>query len=118
MTQGDDNDQEDVVLDRVDHAVAARPDAECVAPLELLDIRWTRVFRQQGYGPLDPSSDLGIQLSQSSKRRRAQFDPVAAQSQPRSALASFQGMFGPSSAIAASNAATSSISSSASIISS
>ena len=60
MTQGDDNDQEDVVLDRVDHAVAARPDAECVAPLELLDIRWTRIFRQQGYGPLDPSSDLGI----------------------------------------------------------
>ena len=110
--------QEYVVFNRVDDAVAADPDPQPGPPPQRASRRWSRVFSQERDRALDAPANLRVELSQRANGRRPKFYAVLAQSQPRSALTSSQGMFGPSSSMAESKAATSSASSSASIISS
>lgn len=113
VTEPDDHHGEDSVVDGVDDAVVPDADAQTVSPLERPGSRGTWVLREQPDGALNAVPDLRVELAQRSDGRWAKFDPVRAHAQPRSALTCSHGMLGPSSAIAASKATTSSASSSA-----
>ena len=94
---------------------AIDPDAQTGPPFQGAGGRGARILRQEGNHTLHAATDCWVELAQRSDRRWAQLDAVFAHSQPRSAFACSQGMLGPSSAIATSNAATSSASSRAAI---
>ena len=113
MSQSHQDHQEHVVFDGVDDAVVADADAKPWSAPKGLCTRWARIGGEQGDGALDAAAGLRIELTQRPCGRRAKLKVVCTHSQPRSALTCSHGMFGPSSAIAASNAATSSLSSSA-----
>lgn len=113
VAERDHHHEEHVVLDRVEDAVVADADAETGPASKGTGSRRAGVLRQQRDSSLDAMPDRWVELAKGSRGRRAQLDTVPAQTHPRSALACSQGMFGPSSAIAASKAATSSASSSA-----
>lgn len=115
MPERDEDDEENVVLDGVDDAIVTDPHAESGSALQCPGGRGTRVLCQEGNRALDPATNRRVELAQRSYGRWSQLDPVSGHSQPRSAFACSQGMFGPSSFIAASNAATSSASSRAAI---
>ena len=115
MPERDDHDEKHIVLNGVDDAIVTRPNAESWSTLQGAGGRGTRVLRKQGDRALDPATNRRIELAQRSYGRWSQLDPVLAHSQPRSAFACSQGMFGPSSFIAASNAAMSSASSRAAV---
>lgn len=113
VPERDDNDEEHVVLNGVDDAIVTDPNAESWSAFQGSGGRWTRVLRQKCDRALDPATDRRVELAQRSYGRWSQLDPVFAHSQPRSAFTWSQGMFGPSSSIAASNATMSSASSAA-----
>ncbi len=100
-------------MDRVDDAIVADADAVGGPTSECPGSGRTRILGEEGDRPLDAGSDVRMELSECPERGWADLDPVAAHDQPSSAFTSSQGMFGPSSAIAASKAATSSASSAA-----
>ncbi len=109
------DDQQHVVLDGVDDAVVPDPDTESRTPLQGSRARWPRILGQQCDGAVDSSPNVGIELAERTGCGGTKLDAVGAHSQPRSALTCSHGMFGPSSAIAASKATTSSASSRAAI---
>ncbi len=113
VPKADDDDQQHVVLDGVDDAVIAHADPESGTALKCTCARRARVLGEQRDRTLNPTADLGVELAQSAYGGWAKLDAIGAHSQPRSALTCAQGMFGPSSAIASSKAATSSASSNA-----
>jgi len=115
VAERDDDDQEHVVVDGVDDAIVTDPNAESGSALQGAGGRWTRVVRQEGDRTLHAVTYRWVEPAQRSDSPGAQLDAISAHSQPRSALACSQGMFGPSSSIAASKAATSSASSRAAI---
>lgn len=115
VAKRDDDNQEHVVGDGVDDAVVPDTDAKGGSSLQGAGARRTRVLCQQGDGASDARTNLWIELAQGSGRGGAKLDAVLVHVQPRSALTWVHGMFGPSSFIAASKAATSSASSSAAI---
>lgn len=75
---------------------------------------WPWILREQRDRSLNPRLNVGIELAKGSSRCRPDLDPVGAHCQPRSVFTCSQGMLAPSSAIASSNADTSSVSSYAS----
>ena len=113
MAERHDDHHEYVVGHGVDNAVVTHPDPETGSTLQSTSGRWTRVVRQQCDGALKPVTNRRIELSEGSNSRGPHLDAVLAHIQPRSALTCSHGMFGPSSAIAASKAAMSSASSKA-----
>ena len=113
MSKPHDDHQEHVVFDCVDDAAIADPDTKTWPTLESTCARRSRILGEQGDCALDATTKLRIELAQGAGCRRTQLNAIRAHSQPRSALTCSHGMFGPSSAIAASKAATSSASSSA-----
>lgn len=111
MSEPHDDHHEHVVLDGVDDPVVADPDTKTRPTLQRACPRGSRILGEQRDCALDPAANLRVELAQGADCRRAKLDAIRAHSQPRSALTCSQGMFGPSSAIAASKAATSSASS-------
>lgn len=118
VSQANDDHEEDVILDGVDDPVVPDTKSEGRPSPERAGVGRVWVLGQERYRPSEPLLNLGVELSQGSCCVRTEFDPVALQSHPRSALTCSQGMFAPSSDMASSNAVTSSISSSAFISSS
>ena len=114
VAEGDDDNEEHVVLDGVDDPVIA--DSHSVTDSTFQRSRGGRsgVLRQQCDGSLDAGPDPRVDTAQCPDGRGSDLDPVAAQVQPRSALTCSQGMLSPSSAREASKAAMSSASSKAS----
>ncbi len=115
--RNDDN-HKSVVLNRVDDAVVPHANPESRPATQGTRCRGPRVVRQEGDCSLDTWANVRVEFAECPDRGRAQFYPIEAHAKPRSALTCSQGMLGPSSAIAASKAATSSASSRASISSS
>ena len=115
VAKRDDYDHEHIVGHGVDDAVVPDSHAQARSSAQSTRRRRTWVLREQRDDALDAAADLWIELAQRTDGGRSQLDAISAHSQPRSAFACSQGMFGPSSAIAASNAAASSASSSAAI---
>ena len=113
VAEAHDHDQHHIVVHGVADAVVADADAKTRPALQGSRARRARVLCQQGDRALNALSNLRIELAQGPGRCRAKLEAVFAHTQPRSALTCSQGMFGPSSAIAASKAATSSVFSSA-----
>lgn len=113
MAEPDDDHREDSIVDRVDDAVVTNTYAQAVPSLECPGAGGTWVVCEQPDRALNAGADFGVELAQCSDRGWSKRDAVLAQTQPRSDLTCSQGMLGPSSAIAASKAATSSASSSA-----
>ena len=111
MSKPHNDHQQHVVLDRVDDAVIADPDTKTRPTLKHTCTRRARMLGEQSDRTLDPTANLRVELAQRPDCPRAKLDAIRAHSQPRSALTCSQGMLGPSSAIAASKAATSSTSS-------
>lgn len=113
VSERDHNDEQHVILDRVDHPVITyaypprRPSAQWPGSWRA----W--IFSQQRDHRSNAAGDGRIELTERPHGGRAQLDRVPGHSQPRSALACSQGMFGPSSVMAASNASASSASCSA-----
>ena len=108
-----DDDEENVIGNRVDDAVVTDPNAKARATLQSASSRGPRVLCQQRNDTLQSMTHRRVELTQGANGRGSQLDPVLAQVQPRSTLTCSQGMFGPSSFIAASKAAASSASSKA-----
>ena len=113
VSNRDDHDEENIICNRVNDAVITDPNAKAWATLESARSRRARVLRQQRNCTLQAMTDRRVELAQGANGRRTQLDPIVAQVQPRSTLTCSQGMFGPSSFIAASKAAASSASSKA-----
>ena len=113
MSDRDDYDQQYVVLHGVDDAVVAHSHAETRSVSQGSGGGWSRIASQECNRTLDAFANLRIKLAECSGGGGAKLDPVVGHDQPRSALTSAQGMLSPSSAIASSKAATSSLSSSA-----
>ncbi len=118
MAQRDHDDQKHVVGNGVDDPIVPDANAKPRSAPERSGRRRSGVGGQKGDRPLDTAAHVEVQLAKRSRRCRADFDAVAAHTQPRSAFTCSQGMLGPSSAMEASKASTSSTSSSASISSS
>jgi len=115
MSKPHDDHQQHVILDRVDDPVIADPDTKTWPTLEGACTRRSRILGEHRDCALDPTANLRVELAQGAGCRRTKLDAIRAHCQPRSALTCSQGMFGPSSAIASSKAATSSASSRAAI---
>ena len=115
MAEGDHGNDKNVIVNGVDDAIAADTHSEARSAAKRLGTRRTGILAEQCDRTADPITVLVIDLLQGSNRGRTQLDSVG-HDQPRSAFTCAHGMLGPSSAIASSNAATSSESSSASII--
>lgn len=113
VSERDNDNQEDVVLHGVKDAVVADSNTKTRSALQCACTGRARIFGEQGDCALDASTDGGFELAQGTGGCRTELDPIPAHAQPRSALTCSQGMFGPSSAIASSKAATSSASSKA-----
>ena len=113
MTQPHHDHHQYVVLDRVDDAVIADADTKARAAPEGPCTWRSRIVGEQGDRAVDATANLRVELAQVARRGRSKLDPISAHTQPRSALTCSQGMFGPSSAIAASKATMSSASSKA-----
>ena len=111
MAKPDDDHQQHVVLDRVDDPVVADPDTKTRPTSQGACTRRARILGEQRDCTLDPTANLRVEVVHGADCRRTKLDAIRAHSQPRSALTCSQGIFGPSSAIAASKAATSSASS-------
>lgn len=118
LPQGHHYHQENVIGDRVDDPVVTYSHPTARPPSQLSRRRWSGILGQKRDCALDTGPDTWIELTQCPGSGRAHFNAVAAHTQPRSALTCSQGRLSPSSAIAASNAAMSSISSCASTSSS
>ena len=118
MTDRDHHDDEQPIIDCVDDAVITHSYPPSRSPAKL-SRRWrTGIYSQQGNRAPEPFLGLVIELPQLARSGRPELDSIAAHVHPRSCFTCSQGMLSPSSDIAASNAEMSSISSSASIISS
>jgi len=111
MSKSHDDHQQHVVLDGVDDAIVADSNSKTRPALEGTCPRRARILREQSDCALDPPANLRIEFAQGTDGRRSKLDAVSAHSQPRSALTWSHGMFGPSSAIAASKPVRSSASS-------
>lgn len=118
MPERHDDDEEHIDLDGVDDSVVTDSDAKSSSAPQGSRSWRSGVVRQQEDRALNTPAILRVEPAEGSHRRGPQLDAVLAHSQPRSAFTCSQGIFGPSSTIAASNAATSSASSKAAIISS
>jgi hypothetical protein len=116
MSKRDRDDKQNVAVNRVDDPVVTDPNVRTWTALQRTGGRRTRIVCQQSDGTLEATTDGRVKLAYCPYSGRSQLDPVIAHVQPRSTLTSSQGMFGPSSAIAASKAATSSASSNAAAI--
>ena len=118
VTDRDHHDDEQPIIDCVDDAVITHSYPPSRSPATL-SRRWrTGIYSQQGNRAPEPFLGLVIELPQLARSGRPELDSIAAHVHPRSCFTCSQGMLSPSSDIAASNAEMSSISSSASIISS
>jgi len=115
VPERNDDHKQDLVSDRVDDAVVTDTNAKSGSAPHRSSGRRARIPRQECDCSLQTSTCRRVELAQRSEGGRPQFDPVRGHSQPRSAFACSQGMFAPSSAIAASNARASSASSNAAI---
>ena len=115
VSEPDDDDQQDVVLNGVEEAVVADSNSKTWSALYCARTGRARIFGKQSNRASDASTDRGVELAQGTDGTWAELDPISAHAQPRSALTCSQGMFGPSSAIAWSKAAASSASSNACI---
>lgn len=118
MAEGDDDDEQNVILDAVDDPVVTDAHSQRGPALQRASGGGTWVLREERNCALDAATNRRIELPERTYRGGSQLDSVLAHSQPRSAFTCSQGMFGPSSLIAASNAATSSLSSRAAMSSS
>lgn len=116
--QGHDDDQQDVILDGVDVPIDTYPNPPPGTAAERFRGRpgW-RVLGEKRDDAADAVALRGIEFAQLTQRCRTDFDPVG-HAQPRSTRTCSQGMLGSASAMAISNAATSSACSTASSISS
>jgi len=115
MTERDHCDNKDVVIDRVDDAVIPDANSESGAPLKCFGTWWPWILTEECDRAANAVTILMVNLLQRTNCGRTQFDLVG-HVQPRSAFTWAQGILGPSSAIASSNATTSSEYSSASSI--
>ncbi len=107
MPQSDEGDEEDVIVDCVDDPIVAHPYPKGISTAKCAR-RWGSGIAGE---KRDHSTDAivlrPIDLPECSKCRRSKLDSVWTYFQPRSACTWLQGMFGPSSANAASKASTS-----------
>jgi hypothetical protein len=85
VPDGDDDDQQDVISDRVDDAVVADADPEAGSSSQRACCGRTRVLSEERDGTLDALADRRIELLQRANRSGTQLDAVA-HAQPRSAL--------------------------------
>lgn len=85
MPDGHDDDQKDVVLNRVDDAVVTDANAEAGSSPERTCRRWTGILSEERDGTLDAPAYWWIKLLQRANRGRAQLD-AKAHVQPRSAF--------------------------------
>ncbi len=115
VPERDNDHQEHVIGDGVDDAVVTDTYAEARSALQGAGGRGARVLRQESDHALHAVADRRVEVPERSNGGRPQLDAVVRHTQPRSALTCSQGMLAPSSAIAASNAVTSSESSSAAV---
>lgn len=113
MSKPDHDHYQHIVIDGVEDAVITDSNTKARPTMKSSCARRSGILGEQADCALDATENLRIELAQGTDCRRAQLDAICAHSQPRSVLTCSQGMFGPSSAIAASNAETSSASSSA-----
>src|SRR6478735_393919 len=113
MAEGDDHDQQNVVLHGVNDPIVPNPNAQARPAPERARPRWSGILGQEGYRTLNAWPHLRVEPAQRSDGGRADLDAIGRHAQPRSTFTVAQGMFGPSSAMASSKAATSSTSSSA-----
>lgn len=86
VPQSNDNNQQDVVLNRVNDAVIADPHAHAGPTLKCPGGRRTRVLAQEGNCSLYSAAVLVVHAAQGLHSRRSQLDAVTAHTQPRSAL--------------------------------
>ena len=84
MSECDDNDQQDVVLDSEENAIAADSNSEPNSASEGASSGWTRVLAEQRNGTVDSSAVLRVDLAQRPERRRTHLDAI--RHQPRSAF--------------------------------
>ena len=85
MTERDDCDDEDVVVDRVDDAVVADSDSHAGTSLEGFGAWRTGILSKERDRPTNAASILMVYSLQSANCRRAKLDLVG-HTQPRSAL--------------------------------
>ena len=85
MTERDDCDDEDVVVDRVDDAVVADADSHAGTSLEGFGAWRTGILSKERDRPTNAASILMVYSLQSANCRRAKLDLVG-HTQPRSAL--------------------------------
>ena len=85
MTERDDCDDEDVVVDRVDDAVVADSDSHAGTSLEGFGAWRTGILSKEHDRPTNAASILMVYSLQSANCRRAKLDLVG-HTQPRSAL--------------------------------
>ena len=118
VTEGHDHNQQDIVGHGVDDSVFTDSDSVARSTAERPGRGRARVLGEQRYGALNARPNVWVQFLERPRSRGAQLDPVGGHTQPRSALTCSQGMFAPSSAIDASKATMSSVSSKTSMSSS
>jgi hypothetical protein len=118
MTECDDDNQENSVVNGVKNAIVPYSESITVATSKRARGRRSRIFGEEQNSPLDPRLRRTINLAKFSNRGRSEFNPIVVHDQPRSLFTCSHGMLAPISARAVSKAATSCDSSNASSISS
>ena len=116
MPDSDYYNQQHSVIDGVDDSVIANPKAIAISSSKGPRGRRARILSEECYRPLNSRLRRTIYLAKFSKCSWPKFNSVLAHGQPRSLFTCSHGMLPPSSVSAASNAITSSDSSSASSI--
>jgi hypothetical protein len=86
VPEGDDDHQQDVVGDRVEDPVVADTDAIGRATPEGAGGGRPGIVGEERNRPLDTPADRRIEPSEGPDGGRAEFDPIAAHSKPRSAF--------------------------------
>jgi len=86
MPQRHDDDQQDVINDRVNDPVVPHSQSITRPTTQRASGRWPRVLSEKCDSPLNARTDLWVYLAQRSRRRWANFNPIEAHTQPRSDL--------------------------------
>jgi len=101
------HDHQNSVIDGVNDSVIANPKSVTLTPPERPRGRRPWILGEQCDCPLNSRLHRKINLAEFSKCRRPKFNAISVQDQPRSIFTCSQGILSPTSARAASNAATS-----------
>jgi hypothetical protein len=87
VPEGDDDNQQHVIVEGVDDAVVTYSYPPCGSTAEWPSGRWPRILRQQSDHTLNAAGDRRVESTKGSDGSWPQLDPVAAHSQPRSTFA-------------------------------